>query len=374
MPKHLEVLPFALCPFAAAFLPPGKCHPERTPPQAALKEKLEKKEYMKQTKYRFLLPVVTLMVAVSLVGCAKEDPNPNNPDCMTIAPLASLGTSGVEAGSAHSSSAQTKAPVSGSDALNLYVARADQTSASAYGSYTTTAITAARTAGAGNQTLTLAPVQYYRADGLKTKLTGWYPAGTYNGTSHTVSWTIDGQQDVMTASKQEGDWTSGMPAMTFDHRLTQLQFYPYAETQATVDAWGKITRIEVLNQQNTVVYNLTNDDASGAVSFSGGATNSFSAGIAAGGASLSLSTAANKVTNVKQMGNPVMIVPQSAASHTLTLRIILADNTYKNVTLISKFEAGIPYRIYLRFVDLEMSITPEVAITDWTGQNINVEY
>lgn len=340
---------------------------------------------MKQTKYRFLLPVVTLMVAVSLVGCAKEDPNPNNPDCMTIAPLASLGTSGVEAGSAHSSSAQTKAPVSGSDALNLYVARADQTSASAYGSYTTTAITAARTAGAGNQTLTLAPVQYYRADGLKTKLTGWYPGGGtavgditgkgyYDGVNRTVNWTINGQQDVMTASKQEGDRTSGMPAMTFDHRLTQLQFYPYAETQAIVDAWGKITGIEVLNQQNTVVYNLTNDDASGAVSFSGGATNSFSAGIAAGGASLSLSTTANKVTDAKQMGNPVMIVPQSAASHTLTLRIILADNTYKNVTLISKFEAGIPYRIYLRFVDLEMSITPEVAITDWTGQNINVEY
>lgn len=339
---------------------------------------------MKQTKYRFLLPVVTLMVAVSLVGCAKEDPNPNNPDCMTIAPLASLGTSGVETGSAHSSSAQTKAPVSGSDALNLYVARADQTSASAYGSYTTTAITAARTAGAGNQTLTLAPVQYYRADGLKTKLTGWYPGGGtavgditgkgyYDGVTHTVSWTIDGQQDVMTAPMQQGSWKSLMPAMTFDHRLTQLQFYPYAETQAIVDAWGKITHIDVLDQQNTVTYTLT-DDATGAVSFSGAATNSFSAGIAAGGASLSLSTTANKVTAAKQMGNPVMIVPQSAASHTLTLRIILADNTYKNVTLTGALTAGTPYRIYLRFVDLEMSITPEVAITDWTGQNINVEY
>lgn len=314
--------------------------------------------------------MVAMLVSIILASCAKSELEPNDENGrITLA--AAVGTSSVEANSTYSNAAQSKAPALAIDELELSFARADESSSGTYPPYAATALTATRAAGTGEQALVFNPVQYYRADGLKTKLTGWYPQGTYNSTTSTVSWTIDGQQDIMTAPKQEGSWTIPMPSVTFNHRLTQLRFHPYAEEQSTINSWGKITRIEVLNQQNEVSYTLVND-ATGAVSFSGAATNLFSAGIAEAGVNMSLSTAADKATNAVQMGKSVMIAPQSAVDHTLSLRIYTDKNLMKTITLAGALEAGVPYRLYLRFKTLDITIEAVVAQWDDVAASDNI--
>ena len=200
---------------------------------------------------------VLLGAVLSLVGCSKDLAEGPAVADSEIAASASL-PAGLEA------EASTKAPVDGSAQMTLYFARSDESSAGTWGGYGTTALTASRAAGTGSRTLTFTTKQYYLTSGLKTRMTGWYPSATsyVNG---VVNWTFDGAQDILCAPAQEGSKTAAMPAFTFSHKLTQLQFYCYAENQSAVDQWGKITAIRVLGQRTACSYT----PSTGAFAFSG---------------------------------------------------------------------------------------------------------
>ena len=66
----------------------------------------------------------------------------------------------------------SRAPIDETAANTFHFKRADETTAGAYGAYSAASFTATRTAGTGAQELTFSPVQYYLANGVKSKIIG----------------------------------------------------------------------------------------------------------------------------------------------------------------------------------------------------------
>ena len=307
-------------------------------------------EQIVKTKSRdFVLPAIWVLSAVlSLTGCSKDPAAVPVEGGEEIAVDASF-PAGLEA-------ASTKASVDGSTQMTLYFGRSDESSSGVWGTYGSTALRARRAAGTGSQALTFTPTQYYLKNGLKTRMKGWYPeASSYTGT--LVSWTIDGTQDIMLAPAQEGSKTTAMPAFTFSHKLTQLQFYCYAENQTAVDQWGKITGIKVLGQRKTCAYNIT----SGVFEFSGGSSYPLSvSGITAATAPVGQATVA------KQYGEPLMIEPKTTATQ-LSLEIE-TEKQGTQVALLSgrSYPAGQSTKIRIRLAEHMMTIDPEgCEIVPW---------
>ena len=189
---------------------------------------------------------------------------------LTTAPAASQGAAGA-----------TKAVADATAPMTFYFARADETASGTWGAYASGALSAVRTAGSGAQALTFSATQYYLNSGLKTRLMGWYPggatsagdpagAGYWDASAGTVSWTIDGSQDILTAPACSGSMTSAMPAFVFKHRLAQLQFYLYAEDEKAAVRWGKLLSAVVTAQRNRASFTLADaTDTDAPVVFSG---------------------------------------------------------------------------------------------------------
>ena len=312
-------------------------------------------EQIVKTKSRdFVLPAIWVLSAVlSLTGCSKDPAAVPVEGGEEIAVDASF-PAGLEA-------ASTKASVDGSTQMTLYFGRSDESSSGVWGTYGSTALRARRAAGTGSQALTFTPTQYYLKNGLKTRMKGWYPeASSYTGT--LVSWTIDGTQDIMLAPAQEGSKTTAMPAFTFSHKLTQLQFYCYAENQTAVDQWGKITGIKVLGQRKTCAYNIT----SGVFEFSGGSSYPLSvSGITAATAP------AGQATVAKRYGEPLMIEPKTTATQ-LSLEIETEKlGTQRVVVPAQIYKEGESAKIllYFRMQGVRVTCTPQ----EWVAVNVMLD-
>lgn len=93
--------------------------------------------------------------------------------------------------------------------------------------------------------VTFSTPQYYPADGSSIKLRGFAPQTT-SIVNETVSYTIDGTQDIMIAPEITADKVDKTnKKLAFEHLLTQLQIKVKAEDQAAIDAWGTITSITI---------------------------------------------------------------------------------------------------------------------------------
>lgn len=265
--------------------------------------------------------------------------------------------------------AGTKTIADGSKALTLEFARADQDLSDVYGSYGA-AITATRPASAASANTALVisgDAQYYLSSGKKTKITGWYPnTGTY--ASQAVTWTMTGAQDIMTAAKLEGNKTDkAITNFTFNHKTSQLQFWPFCDDATIQAAWGKITKIEVLDQQNTCTYTLSSNDATGNVTFSGAATSVFTA----------YSDATGKLAPVTpsaavQLGDAVMIAPETASTYVLKIRVTTEEGGVLTTNVPAQaFQEGKAYKILLKLSGNE--IQPTASITEWpAATNVDV--
>ena len=290
---------------------------------------------------------VLLGAALSLAGCSKDPAELSVGPGPEIAASASL-PAGLEA------EFSTKAPVDGSAQTTLYFVRSDESSSGTWGGYGTTVLNASRAAGTGSRTLTFSPKQYYLTSGLKTRLVGWYPsAASYvNG---VVNWTIDGTQDILLAPAQEGSKTAAMPAFTFSHKLTQLQFYCYAENQAAVNQWGRITAIRVVGQRRNCAYAI----ATSAFAFSG-----ITVSLAVPG--LSASTPPVGEAAAKGYGQPMMIEPKTAATQ-LYLEIDTEKQGTQAAVIASRsYPAGQSVKIHIRIAEHMISIDPDgCEIVPW---------
>lgn len=158
----------------------------------------------------------------------------------------------------------TRAVADPSQDMEMYFLREDESAPGVWGD--AEVLPARRPAGQWQQPLVFSPVQYYLSGDLKTRMAGWYPGGGeapgggrgyYDAASRTVSWTIDGSQDILLAGAGEGSSSQPIPMLSFAHALTQLQFHCYAATEASAQKWGTVTRIEVRGQRTLCTYDLS---------------------------------------------------------------------------------------------------------------------
>lgn len=308
---------------------------------------------MKQIRTSTLL----LLAALLLAACTQEE-MAELPGSGTDTERVEITPSATVAGSVEVSG---RAPIDETAANTFYFKRADETTSGTYGAYASTDFTATRTAGAGAQGLTFAPLQYYPANGLKSKIIGYYPAATATNTTQ-VQWTLNGTQDVMTAPRQEGNKANKtITAFTFTHRLAQLRFYPYATAQDVSNQWGRIAKIEVLAQPSGISYLMAND-AMGNITATSGTAVFTVAGIS----NAAMPVAANAAAATTQVGASTMVLPQADANYELQIKITTENKGEVTVTRKGALAAATPYKINLRFwgkgVDVEaMALT----VADW---------
>lgn len=82
---------------------------------------------------------------------------------------------------------------------------------------------------------------------------GLYPSSGWSTASGTnAAFTFDGSQDAMYAPEVSGNGDPATPAPTlaFNHLLTYLRFKIIAESDAAQNAWGRLTSINLIKQNN----------------------------------------------------------------------------------------------------------------------------
>ena len=306
-----------------------------------------------------------LSAALLLTGCSKEPVWER--DTRSQISVDALFPATVSAGAA------TRAAADGNTALTLSFVRADESAAGTFGAYGAE-FTGTRDAGAAEQALTFDPVQYYLTDGLKTRMAGWYPGGAtasgdasgkgyYDAAAGTVTWTIDGGQDILLAAPRQGSKTAKMPVFEFRHALAQLQFSFYAESEAALEQWGKIRGVAVRGQRAAAAFtpaDATDDNLK--VTFTGEAAETFAA------ANFTELTARAGKDNAVGGGDPVMIAPQETPCR-LTVEVTTERQGVQTAVVSARaYTAGEAVKICIRLAEQELIIDPEgCEIVPWAG-------
>jgi len=268
--------------------------------------------------------------------------------------LANIGSIGVET--------RGSGVISDSYASELPVnfARIDQSSTD--GSYSlysaATALNATRAAGSDKQQITFATLQTYLSDATynSSKFVGWYPRAAM--TSGAVTFTVDGSTDIMLTNEVTGSpsakFNQEAQAFTFAHQLTQLQLKVYAESNKAVTDWGTISTIKVKNQQTACTVTLPNQ-----VTFSDGTESNVPF--------TGVTSAALPVSNANVVNSGYVMIPEVAASGTLTLEIVTSNGGTKTVTLpvttaLAKSNA---YVYTLKFTQTSISVVGTAQVGAW---------
>lgn len=104
--------------------------------------------------------------------------------------------------------------------------------------------------------------EYYNNDeNTNAYLVGFYTDNaTPTITNGVVSFTITGKEDIMATTALQGNKTTQFETFEFEHKLSQLIFSVKAENTGEdadmASLYGKITKIEVLNQPTTLELTL----------------------------------------------------------------------------------------------------------------------
>lgn len=98
--------------------------------------------------------------------------------------------------------------------------------------------------------ITLSPTQYYQTD-EKSHFVGFYPAAT-SVAAGVASMTITGNEDVLYATPVEGSKTSLLPAMTFNHQLSQFKFIVKKDASVAPD----VTAVSVTIKDANTTFNM----------------------------------------------------------------------------------------------------------------------
>lgn len=197
--------------------------------------------------------------------------------------------------------------------------------------------------------------KFYPAGGADLYFYAYAPGGSYTtSSSGVVSFTIDGQQDIMYAGQVTGS-ASAQPKLSFSHKLMKVMFKAKLD-EGLQDQEATLTNITINNVKTN--YNLSLSD--GTLTETGEAGN------------LSLTVSSQKLTTTEAPVNGVlMLYPQPGFTITATA----GGQEYKTSSPVSitSPEAGKEYTITLTFNGSE--IIPTVTITDWVsgGSDIQVD-
>lgn len=307
-----------------------------------------------------------------LAGCSKESVGKAPDGRVEIIPQAALPAS-VAAGKMRS-----RAAADPSQAMDFWFARSDENAAGEWDVYGAAALRATRTGGDGAQALAFDARQYYLANGLKSRMTGWYPGGAsaagsgegyYDAAAGMVSWTIDGGQDILLAAPRQGSKTAAMPAFEFRHALAQLRFYFYADSEIALTQWGKIRGIAVSGQRASVAFTpATAEDDDLSLAFTGDADGTFAAADFA-----ELTVPVGTKDDAAAGGAPVMIEPQENPC-LLTVEITTEKRGVQTAAVSPRvYKAGEAVRICIRLAEEYVMIDPAgCGIEPW-GDAVQTE-
>ena len=319
-----------------------------------------------------MLSIATGLLASSCSKDNAEEPEPGFiSEAVEIAPTLALNSEN------NNSILYYPGPQDGVDEeLTLFFARADETTAGVYGAYTNMdgndEITAVRAKGPDKQALTFTPKQYYQNNGLKTKMVGWYPKATINTQMMNIlTWNVDGSQDIMLATKVEGNNKTETINFDFQHALAQIQFKAYAESAVAQSQWGYIQSISLKNQYNTYMSQIMTTTPSMdentmlmpnmMVPPISTPTTSFTVNAIKQTELLPI-----EKTKAINIGNPMLILP---SPYTSTLQLEITTDKYTNPVTVTvpaptkAYTAGEATTIYLLFKQGEITVTLEP--TDW---------
>ena len=170
----------------------------------------------------------------------------------------------------------SKAPIYAGDPMPLYFLRVDE-SAVGEGDFWDQLIDAGAaenpilveapdyTASTEMMPIHFNPPQVYQRDGFSARMMGWYPQTDWfyeeprrQDPFLYLEWVIDGSQDIMVSNMQEGNKENrNIMEFTFQHCLTQIQFYVKAESSVASAYWGKLTHIEMQQEPNVFDFMLS---------------------------------------------------------------------------------------------------------------------
>lgn len=259
--------------------------------------------------------------------------------------------------------------------LDVSFARADEGDAG-YKDYEATALEGI-VAHAGKTLSFSNPVQYYLANGKKTKLIGWYPRDTkvsYTRDTRVVDFgEIDGKTDLMATALQEGSKGAKFPSITFNHLLTQFSIKVYAPDAAAQGLWGTVKSIKISGKKQKCTITLPEKTEAAGVAV----TPTFT-----GAADLDLIEANPTVTPATVISYPLtlgvgtaadaamagyaMFAPQANGTSAVELQINTETGGLQKPTVAiptGGFLPGNAYEITLKFSS--SAITPTVAVADW---------
>lgn len=318
------------------------------------------------------------LCALAMCGCSKShsggDPEPFVGERVQIALSGGIARSVTPDGVSSSASLPpTSKAVIGSDyagTLAVAFARLDQGEDGTWPEYSsvTAPLEATLAAGSGERAIAFTVPQYYLSRGTNndTRLVGWYPRGTWSAGS--VSFTIDGQTDIMLTGELTGNKSTGSrfgetgKVFTFAHKLTRLNIKAYAADDASAAIWGQITANGIVLKEQTTTCAVA---LPATVTFgSGSADLTLPAKAVADDAAITYPpTLPSGADNAIECGY-AMIRPVNAGSSVTLAVTTSAGGTYEvPVTLTEGFKEGYAYDVSLKFT--ATGIEPTATIGAW---------
>jgi len=291
---------------------------------------------------------VFLIVSLIILGCTKEAPEkiPPPPDEIQV-PI------GFGAGIIN-----TKAPIESVSGVpstqidGIQILRQDVHKNSSPTWSTVSSVTAtASFFTTGN--FVVNPLQYHNSNQNQySHFTAYYPGVNENSVATTLSngvatFTITGQEDIISApsATAQGSSSSIPVALTFMHKLSQLQIYIKAANDGAIAAWGNITAVKA---STPTVLNLNVSTQALAQHSTPVVTD------------LSTGASPQALTTGFASFGTILVYPG-----TLTIKVTSANVPEQTVTIsgLSSTTAGHAHRIDLTFTATAINFS--ATLTDW---------
>jgi len=199
------------------------------------------------------------------------------------------------------------------------------------------------------------PLQYHNTgQNIYSHFTAYYPGVNENSVATTLSngvatFTITGQEDIISApSATAQGGTSSIPvALTFSHKLSQIQIYIKAANDGAIAAWGNITAVKATSP--TV---LTLNVSTQALAQHGTPVVS----------DLSTGESPQALTTSSASFGTILVYPGA-----LTIKVTSANVPEQTVTIsgLSSTTAGHAHRIDLTFTATAINFS--ATLTDWVN-------
>lgn len=310
---------------------------------------------------------ISVLTLAALAGCSKEENTGigTGDDRVAIAPSANIESNVISRAAVEGTSF-----AEGTDVFRLSAFESATEPAGNWTAAGAEAFENMQVNCAANGTLSLVTPKYYPPTGASEKL--WFyayaPSGSYtngNGaTKPSVSYTITGQEDIMTGKVTNTNGFGGVakgetqthPAFEFSHLLKKITFKVKAGDTFDADARIQVTDITVKNVKTSA----TLDVVTGTLAFSGNDDLTLS------GSNTVITAAGTSVPGC------LMFEP----GETFTVSVTAGGVTYADATVTlsgtDAGKAGVSHEVTLTFH--RSAIVPTATIVDWTpGEDAGVD-